>query len=66
MIHFCKSLPLVGLAACIGLVPQLAYAQAALDEITVTATKREESPQNIPLSLEIVTGEVMENMGITD
>ena len=61
-----KLMPFIGLAVVLGLGPVLANAQATLDEITVTATKREESPQDIPLSIEIVSGEAMENMGITD
>lgn len=61
-----KLLPLIGLGICLALGPVFANAQATLDEVVVTATKREESPQDIPLSIEIVTGEVMENMGITD
>ena len=41
-----------------------AYAQ--LEEIIVTATKRVESSQDIPLSIETVSGETMMDMGITD
>ncbi len=41
-----------------------AYAQ--LEEIIVTATKRVESSQDIPLSIETVSGEMMMDMGITD
>ncbi|MYH70370.1 MAG: TonB-dependent receptor [Gammaproteobacteria bacterium] len=41
-----------------------AYAQ--LEEIIVTATKRAESSQDIPLSIETVSGETMMDMGITD
>ena len=39
---------------------------AELEEIVVTATKRAESPQDIPLSIETVSGETMQDMGITD
>jgi outer membrane receptor protein involved in Fe transport len=61
-----KFVSLLGLFASVALSPSVASAQSALDEIVVTATKREESSQNIPLSIEIVSGEYMENLGITD
>ena len=41
-------------------------AQAQLEEVLVTATKRAENPQDIPLSIDVVSGETMKNMGITD
>ena len=41
-------------------------AHAQLEEIIVTATKRVESSQDIPLSIETVSGETMMDMGITD
>ena len=44
----------------------LQAAEPALEEIVVTATKREQSTQDIPLSIETVTGERMEDMAITD
>ena len=51
-------------AALAQLAAPLAYAQ--LEEVVVTATKRAENPQDIPLSIEVVSGEDMRNMGITD
>ena len=59
-----NSLVLIGIVT--GLVPMLAVAQTELEEIVVTATKRTESPQEIPLSIDIVSGDQMQNMGITD
>ncbi len=47
-------------------VATVTVAQAALEEIIVTATKREASVQDIPLSIEVVTGDVLEDRGITN
>jgi len=38
----------------------------ALEEITVTATKRVESIQEIPISMQVITGDKMEAAGITE
>ena len=43
-----------------------ASADVVLEELIVTATKRSESTQDIALSIETVSGETMEAMGITD
>jgi iron complex outermembrane receptor protein len=43
-----------------------ASAVIELEEVVVTATKRTESTQDIALSIETVSGETMEAMGITD
>jgi len=59
-----NSLALAGLIAILSVVPATASAQSALEEIVVTATKRAESPQDIPLSLAVVSGEMMQNMNI--
>lgn len=53
----------IGLAVSVGIMPLQGAAQE-LEEIVVTATKREESPQDIPLSIAIVSGEALENMNI--
>ena len=42
------------------------FAQSVLEEVIVTATKRETTVQDIPLSIEVVTGDVLENRGITN
>jgi len=44
----------------------LAYAQAALEEIVVTAQKREQSLQDVPISVTAVSGERIDNAGIID
>ena len=56
---------LVVLLPCL-IAPPASAQDAALDEIVVTATKREESTQDIPLSIETLSGELMEDMAITD
>jgi outer membrane receptor protein involved in Fe transport len=44
----------------------LAVAQDALDEVIVTATKRAESIQDVPVSVSAVSGAQIENLGIAD
>lgn len=46
-------------------LPSLASAQQ-LEEVMVTATKRAESTQDIPMSVEAVSGEKLNNMAIAD
>ncbi len=50
--------------------PQVAQAQssadAALDEVTVTARRREESLQDVPLSISVISGDLLERIGATD
>jgi iron complex outermembrane receptor protein len=56
-------------AMTVGAAP--AYAQAATDdsysnEIIVTAQKREQSLQDVPISMEVVTGDKIEELGVND
>ncbi len=51
-----------GLAA--NMAPQVAVAENALEEIIVTATKREESMQDIPVSIQAMTGTSIDELGI--
>jgi len=44
----------------------LAQDSRVIDEITVTATKREESVQDIPVSVGVVTGEFMQTFDVKD
>jgi iron complex outermembrane recepter protein len=54
------------LAAAVTLtIPSLATAQQ-LEEVMVTATKRAESTQDIPMSVEAVTGQQLTSQGIAD
>jgi len=41
-----------------------AFAQATIEEITVTAQKRVESKQDVPISVTAVTGDALENKGV--
>jgi outer membrane receptor protein involved in Fe transport len=41
-------------------------AAAELEEITVTATKRESGLQDIPMSISAITGDALERSGVTD
>ncbi|MGH8251883.1 MAG: TonB-dependent receptor [Steroidobacteraceae bacterium] len=56
-------------AAIVAALPVPALAQdevAALDDIIVTARKREESLQDVPISVSALSGEMLEEMGVPD
>lgn len=55
----------VAIAAAIGTSSGIAYG-AVLDEVTVTATKRQESVQDIPLSVSALSGEQLDTLGLSD
>jgi len=64
-----KSKPIhVAVAAALGTsvvsLPQLASAQEGLEEIIVTATRREQNLQDVPLAVVAYTGESLEYQGI--
>jgi iron complex outermembrane recepter protein len=60
--------------AVVGSLPVMAQAQQSgnnsgsggIEEITVTAQKREESLQKVPIAMSALTKGMMENMGVTD
>ncbi|MFK7976291.1 MAG: TonB-dependent receptor [Halioglobus sp.] len=52
--------------APLGLVPQLSHAQLVLEEVVVTARKREESLQETPLAVTALSGEALEQLGMTN
>ena len=47
-------------------VPQVAAAQESLDEIVVTASKRAENLQDVPISVTALSSESIEHLGISD
>ena len=47
-------------------VPQTPFAARAMEEIVVTATKREESIQDVPIAVSAFTGDDLEKRGVTD
>ncbi len=55
--------PLLLAPALVGL-PRPGWAQ--IEEITVTARRREESLQDVPIAVEVVTSEVLERKGLRD
>lgn len=46
--------------------PTILHAQGALEEIVVTAQRREQSLQDVPISLEVVSGETLLDQGFRD
>lgn len=53
-------------ALTIGLAPELALSQDLLEEIVVTARKREESLQQVPVAISVFTGEGLKAAGINN
>ncbi|WP_163930529.1 TonB-dependent receptor [Paraferrimonas sp. SM1919] len=53
------------LAACISL-GVIGNAYAEIEKITVTATKRAQAEQEVPISISVVTDEQIERLGLTD
>ena len=50
----------------VGLIPAVALGQAVLEEVVVTARKREESLQETPVAVSAFTGESLEELGLTN
>ena len=46
-------------------VPGSAYAEEVIEEIIVTAQKREQSLQDVPISVSVVSGDKLDNFGIS-
>lgn len=53
-------------ATSVGFVPTVALAQATLEEVVVTARKREETLQETPVAVSAFTGEGLTELGIND
>ncbi len=68
------SMILVGLLSAVGVLisPNVAVAQStasrsiAMDEVTVTARRRDESLQDVPLSISVISGDDLERIGAVD
>ena len=58
--------PAVGLVALAPAAVAQTGASDALEEITVTARKREESLQEVPIAVTAISGKVLEDMGAAD
>ncbi len=52
------------IALAIGAMTTSGIAQAQLEEIVVTATKRAESSQDIPVAIQAITGEALDELGV--
>jgi iron complex outermembrane recepter protein len=63
-----KRLALVSAIAGIGAVESVPVlgAEFTIEEVVVTARQREESLQNVPLAIDVISAETLENLGITD
>jgi len=55
----------LAISALVGMGSSL-YAQAQLEEVMVTAQKRSESLQDVPITLQAFGGEALQDFGITD
>ena len=60
------SLSKAGLFLFAAICTGIANAQIVLEEVVVTATKRTESIQDVPVSVSAISGEEIENLGIAD
>ena len=56
----------VFLAVSASAISVTAQAQSVIDEVVVTATKRAESLQDVPIAVTALTGQALEELGITN
>jgi iron complex outermembrane receptor protein len=54
------------IVVAVGLSAIVPTANAALDEIIVTAQKRSESVQDVPIAIQTISGDELQNLGVTD
>jgi iron complex outermembrane receptor protein len=63
---FALSLTPVLSISSVGLIPSVALAQTALEEVVVTARKREESLQETPIAVSAFSAKSLEELGLRD
>ena len=63
--HHAGRLLLAGVAAGALIAPDIGVAQTAIDEIVVTAQRREERAQDVPITITAVSGEGLRERGVT-
>src|SRR5262245_50927180 len=56
----------VAAAVALALLASRAQAQEQLEEVTVTAQKREQNIQNVPIAITAFTADVLKDKGISD
>jgi iron complex outermembrane recepter protein len=66
LINFCTSFIIICAVLSTGAIPLQVYAQGVLEEIIVTAQRREQSLQDVPVSLEVINGDDISRQGITN
>ncbi|MGB1868326.1 MAG: TonB-dependent receptor [Porticoccaceae bacterium] len=63
---YTKQCKLLRMAAAVAGVVSTGLAQAAIDEIVITANKREQSLQDVPISVSVTSGETIQQSSIVD
>ena len=53
-------------AAVLSVISAQSFAQQSMEEVVVTATKRTESIQDVPMSVSVISGEVLERAEVRD
>jgi len=64
-LHYAARVSAIALAAAIA-APQYAIAQTIADQIIVTATKREQNIQDVPIAISAYSGDLLKKSGVSD
>ena len=64
--HGRLGLALVAMSFSLSLLPLIASAEQAIEEIVVTAQKREQALQDVPLSVQALTGDLIDSVSMRD
>lgn len=56
----------IGACLCVALTAPLTFGQEVLEEIIVTAQKRDQLLQDVPISVQVVSGELLKEQGVSD